>query len=150
MPSGVIVAGTMTNDGTGGLKESLGATRKHFREVGDALLNISGTGTVDGLPVDKDEPRPTYDPRANQWPMAAYHADGRFETAETPDQLQEFIQKGFRREPYPKAQVALNDPATEKKELQRKLTEKDGQIASLQDLFEKALQRLDALEAKKK
>ena len=157
MPNaGVQVAGMLAGKG-GGLKESQVAFRKHFTEMGHALLNISGVGTIDGEPVDKDEDRLPYDPRANQWPKAAYHADGRFEVAVTATDMEELVSRGFRKEPYPKIQIAIGDPQAEKKELQRQLAEKTGQIAALTEAVQKKdevlsdiMRRMEALEGARK
>lgn len=141
---GVITAGIVTE--AGGLKASLTAHRKHQEDVANALLNISGIDTITGGPVDKDDPRAPY--VHQPWPCAMYHPDGRYEVAATPKDMEELKTRGFRTEPYPRAQVAIGDPAAEKKELERKLKEKDGEIATLTDNLSKILARLEAIEKK--
>jgi hypothetical protein len=47
------------------------------------------------------------------------------------------LRAGYRREPFPKTVIAVADPATEKLELQAKLKQKDGEIATLTDRFDK-------------
>ena len=131
----------------GGLKESITAFRKHHTEVGDALLNISGVSTVTGQPMDKDDPRMPY--VHQEWPKMVYHADGREEVCVTPEDFHALRPKGFRMEPYPKAQVAMQDPKTEKVMLQKELKEKDGQIATLTDTLARLSARVEELAAKK-
>lgn len=130
----------------GGLKESIVAFRKHHTEVGAALLNISAVGTEDGLPHDKDDPRPDYTPQP--FPKMVYHAEKGELTVYDDDELNEALRQKYRKEPYAKPQVALADPKAEKVALQAELKHKDGQIAALNDGFQKALARLDALENK--
>lgn len=131
----------------GGLKESVVAFRKHHKEVGDALLNISGVDTATGQPTDKDEPRMPY--VHQDWPRMVYHADGREEICVTERDFNALKPKGFREQPYPKVQVAMADPKTEKVELQKKLAEKEGQIATLQDTLTKLAARVEELAQKK-
>src|SRR3954468_24126991 len=69
----VHVAGMQGNDGMGGLVESVSKFCKHHKEVGEALLNISGIETPTGGPVDKDEPRPAY--QRQEFPKMVYHAE---------------------------------------------------------------------------
>lgn len=103
------------NDGMGGLKESLSKFRKHHSEVGDALMNISGVGTKDGNPVDKDEARAPYEHQ--DFPRMLYHAEGMEELAQDLAGQRALVERGFRLVPFTKPQVQVNDPATEKKEL---------------------------------
>ena len=131
----------------GGLKESMTAFRKHHAEVADALLNISGVGTDGGQMVDKDEARKPYEHK--EWPRMAYHADGREEVCVTPADFNALRPKGFRMEPYPKVQVALADPKSEKAELQRQLAEKDGKIATLAERMDRLQELLEQQASKK-
>ncbi len=132
-------------EGMGGLKESISKFRKHHGEVGDALMNISGLGTVTGDPVDKDEPRPAY--HHAEWPMMIYHADGRERVVQDHREYEEWRGKGFRDDPYPKPQVAVLDPATEKKALMETNRQLQGQVTTQQDLIDRLSARLDAVEA---
>ena len=131
----------------GGTRESMTAFRKHHAEVADALLNISGIGTPDGQPVDKDEPRKAYE--FQEWPKMVYHADGRQEVCVTPTDFNSLRPKGFRTEPYPTVQVAMLDPKAEKVEFQRQLSEKDGKIATLAEKLDRLAVQMEALTAKK-
>lgn len=132
----------------GGLKEALAQTRKHFREVGDALLNVSGIGTADGKPVDKDDARPAY--HYQEWPKMIYHADGREEIAATPIDWARFKERGFREEPYIKPQVEVLDPAAEKKVLMTERDQLRAQLNTQNDLLVRMADRLEALEGDKK
>jgi len=131
----------------GGLKESQNAFKKHHIEVGNALLNISGVGTADGEPKDKDDPRPAYIPQ--QFPKMIFHAEKGELVVEHQEELDLHLKRGYRLEPYPKPQVAIEDPKVEKAALQAQLKKKDGEIASLADTLQRAIARLDALELSK-
>jgi len=149
--NGVLTIG-LANDARG-LAQALPEFRSHHKRVGDALLNISGIGTADGAPVEVETERPAYDPKdpRNQWPRMIYHADGREQIVMDAKELKEFQDKGFRKEPYPKVQIALEDPKVEKQRLQQQLAEKDGQIAMLTERFNQLEQRLnDAAKADSK
>ncbi len=132
----------------GGLKESLSVFTRHHAEVAGALLNISGIGTPDGEPLDKDDPRPQYNPDQHRWPTAMHHADGRVEQAQDKEAVAGLTKLGFRREPYRVPQVAVADPATEKKFLMDQLAEQRQQNNVLNDSLAKLQERLAALEAK--
>ncbi len=119
----------------GGLKESQAAFRRHHQHLGDALLNISGIDTIDGQPVDKDEPRPPYQHR--DWPRMIYHADGREVVVFGPGQLREKLKEGFREEGYPKKQVLVADAVTEKREALDREKDTQAQIRSLLDELNK-------------
>jgi hypothetical protein len=144
MAAGVSVTGMPRE--MGGLRESMSAFRKHHHEVGDALLNISGVGTIDGQPADKDEPRQPY--VRQDYPKMVYHADGREEICATQADFNALRPKGFRAEPYPKVQIAMADPKAEKVALQKSLAEKDGQLATMADMLSKMQAQIDALAKK--
>jgi hypothetical protein len=46
---------------------------------------------------------------------------------------------GYRDEPYPKVQIALLDPAAEKKAMQDKITDQDGKLVALAEMVSKLL-----------
>ncbi len=146
MPGGVNVVG-MANDGMGGLKESLTVFRKHHKDVGESLLNVSGIGTATGEPVDKDEERPAYE--HEEYPKMLYHVDRREQTVENPTEQKAAEKAGFRTAPYPKAQVHVGDPAAEKKELLDRNQELQGQVSVLTENFDKLQAQLNELLAKK-
>jgi hypothetical protein len=141
--TGASVTVTGMGNDMGGLKESLTAFRKHHKEVGAALLNISGVGTVTGGPVDKDEERPAY--RHQEWPIMLYHADGREVIVGDPDapegrnkaDIKAHLDLGFRREPYVKPQIQVLDPATEKKELLATNRQLQAQITLMNEQLQK-------------
>ena len=145
MSANVTVAGLMTNEGMGGLKESIAKFRKHHQEVGDALLNISGVGTGPGGAVDKDEARPVY--QRQEFPKMIYHAEKGEHIVFDAAELAEHLDAGWRREPYPKAKVAVLDPASEKKALMDTNSQLQGQITLQNDLLAKMAARLEALES---
>ena len=130
----------------GGQKESISAFRKHWIDVGNALLNVSGIDTATGEPTDKDEPRMPY--VYQPFPKMVFHAEKGELTVENQFELDEALRQKYRLEPYLKPQVAVQDPRVEKAELQKKLSEQSGQNTALADALQKALARIDALEAK--
>lgn len=132
----------------GGLKEALAKTRRHFTEVGDALLNVSGIGTATGKPVDADDVRPAY--HYQEWPKMIYHADGREEIAVSPIEWAKLKERGFREEPYIKPQVEVLDPASEKKVLMVERDQLRAQLNTQNDLLVRMAERLEALESDKK
>lgn len=134
------------NDGMGGLEESQAVFKKHSREVGDALLNLSGIGTVTGEPAKKDADRMPY--IHQDFPAMIYHPEKGEEIVNTKAELDQMLKMGWREEPYIKPQVALEDPKTEKLMLQKQLKEKDGEIATLADKqagLERQLEELRAM-----
>ena len=146
MGANVTVLGV--NSGMGGLKESLTKFKKHHEEVGEALMNISGVGTANGEKVDKDEPRPPYQHQA--FPKMVYHADGRELTVNDTVAHADAKKRGFRDEWYPKPQVQVLDPATEKKALLDERDQLRAQLATQGDLLAKLAARLETIEVGKK
>ena len=63
------------------------------------------------------------------------------------EELTEALRQRYRYDPYPKPQVAIEDPKVEKKQLQDKLKHQDGIINQQNDLLTKLAARLEALEA---
>lgn len=155
MSANIMVSGLQTGKERG-LKESLAAFRKHHTEVGDALRNVSGIATVatedgrlvNGAPIDPEDPRPAYNPAKHPFPRMIYHAEKGSKIVSTDAEYKEAIKGGWRNEQFLKPQVAVFDPATEKKQMQATLAQKDGQINALNDTLQKALARLEALEGK--
>jgi len=143
MSANVHVAG-LQNDGMGGLKESTAKFRKHHKDVGDALLNISGVDTVSGGPVDKDEPRPTY--HRQEFPKMIYHAEKGEYIVGDKAELDEYLADGWRKEPYSKPKVVVLDPAVEKKAVMDENARRRGQLATQGDILEKLAARLEAME----
>lgn len=143
--SGAVSVAGMVTDGMGGLRESQAAFRKHHKEVGDALLNISGLDTPTGGPVDKDEARQPY--IRQEWPKMIYHADGRELIVHDDTERQDHFKRGFRNDPYIKPKVAVNDPATEKKALMDTNTQLQAQLTQQNELILRMAERLEALES---
>ena len=128
----------------GGIKEALSRFRKHHVEVGEALLNLSGVDTPEGKAVDPEDPRPTY--VHQEWPKMMYHPEGKEIIVSSLAEVKEANGLGYRKEPYIKQRVFVEDPATEKRMLKAQLAQKDGEIAQLSDVLARAMSRLDALE----
>ena len=141
----ISVAGLMTGRKVGGLKQSMKEFREHHAKTADALLNVSGVGTVTGEPVDEEDARMEYVHEA--WPSMVYHAAKGEAVAFNRKELDELLRSGYRDTPYPKPQIAIYDPHVEKQKLVDSLQKKDGEIAQLNDVLQKALARLDSLEA---
>lgn len=160
MALGVTVLGVQ-RDG-GGIKRALAENAKHNKAVADALLNVSGINTIvrdetgkiiergSNKAVHEDEEREAYNPNddRNQWPKMMYHSDGRevlvFNFVETKDAAS----KGYREQPYLKAQVAVMDPAEEKKRLLDRLNHMEAEKNQATDLAIRAMQRLEDLEGR--
>jgi hypothetical protein len=130
-------------DGMGGLKESQAKFRKHHGEVGDALLNISGVGTATGAAVDKDEPRPGY--QHQEFPKMLYKPNEEVIVTNKAD-MDAHLRAGWRDEPYLKPQVAVLDPATEKKALMETNAQQQAQLTVQNEMIQKLQARLEALE----
>lgn len=142
----VNASGLMIENGAGGLEESLDTFKKHHSDVADKLLNMSGIGTSTGEPVKMTAPRPAYVHQA--WPTMRFHHTKGEAVAFNQQELDELYRSGYRDEPYPKPQIAIHDPKIEKQQLQDDLKRKDGELAQLSDVLQRALARLEALEGK--
>jgi len=142
MAAEITVLGAETQ--MGGLTESLARFRKHHIEVGDALLNISGVGTVTGEPVDKDTPRPPQ--KLQAYPKALHHSNGSAIVVEDPKREKEAKALGFRDEPYPPVRVVTSTPALDKKELLDRNTALQSQLTQQADLLEKLQAQLTELQ----
>lgn len=146
MSANVSVMGGV-QDSMGGIRESVAKFSKNNAEVAEALLNISGVGTADGKPVHKDDPRPPY--VGQEFPMMLYHADGRTQEVQHAGEVAEQKGFGFRVQPYPPVRVHINDPKTEKLELETKLKQQAAINASQADIIAQMSERLQALEVAK-
>jgi hypothetical protein len=126
-----------------------------------ALLNLA-----EGKP--KKDKRPAYDPNHsdNHWPLMIHHAQkgekvigqsligltGRARDAReqaNKKELDAHIEQGYRREPYLKPQIAVLDPATEKLQMLERNRQLEGMIIQQNDLLQKLMGRLEAIETKK-
>lgn len=107
----------------------------------------------------KNAPQPVYDPdhSDNAWPKMMFHpglgertvgksligVTDEDELAALEKANQKDVTKakadGFRDEPYPKVQIALLDPAAEKKAMLDKITEQGGQLVALSEMVNKLL-----------
>lgn len=107
----------------GGTKESVAAFHKHHADLSRQLLNVA-----EG--IDKDDPRPVQ-PKQD-FPMMIYSPRGSM-IVNSPEERDQKISEGYRMQPYPKPQVLINDPKTEKLEVQRKNAELQGQLTAQAD-----------------
>lgn len=131
----------------GGLKEAQAVQRRHNDEVAKALLNISGIDTVTGEPVHKDDPRPVYVHK--QFPKMLYKPDPGEKGEKvvlTSTEMAVALQDGWREEPYPKVQIAVLDPATEKKNLLDTNNQLQAQLVLQNELMQKMAARLEEIE----
>ena len=148
MPANMSVVGGLRQN-VDPLKESHTAWKKNNEDMADGVLNIAGVGTPGGVPLSKDDPRTPYvrDHRSKEqeWPKMLFHADGRNVTVNGKDDLEEATNKGFRLLPYPKVQVAVENPAQEKKELMATNRNLQGQIVSQQEQIDVQAKQMEEL-----
>ena len=126
-----------------GLPESLAAFDKNNRETTDALMNLSGIGTVDGKKVHHTTPRPAYQPQP--FPAMLYKP-GEEITVTDAAELADAQRRGYRTEPYLKPQVEVLDPAQEKKNLMETNKQLQAQLIQQQETVAKLAERLEAME----
>lgn len=159
---------TSTEFGVNGHADAMAKFRSAHLENSEQLLKYSELVTA-GKPVSPAalrEPRPAYDPTHpdNQWPLMVHHPVKGEKTIGTTlkgvdDQKQRItiqknndaalaqaIQEGYRKEPYPKPQITVLDPAAEKLAAQKRADELAGQNASLQDALNKLTARMELME----
>ncbi len=139
---GVQVAG-FQGESAGGLLESLAAHHKNTKETSDILLNLSGIGTATGQKVHKDTPRPNY--VHQKLPRMLYHPQHGEKIVYTEQEMHDTKRAGYREEPYVKPQVAIHDPATEKKQLIERNQELEGKLAQQNDILLKMQDQFEAL-----
>lgn len=119
--------------GEGGFKESMKAFRTHHKEQGDQLLNIA-----DG--IDKDDARPAYIHK--QFPKMLYKpTDEKVVMHE--QEMKDAIETGWREEPYPRVQIAVLDPATEKRALIDRNGQMEAQIVLMQEQINKLVTSME-------
>lgn len=107
----------------------------------------------------KNAPQPVYSPdhADNAWPKMMFHPGlgertvGVTLVGVTDEDARAALEKsnhkavaqakadGYRDEPYPKVQIALLDPAAEKKAMTDKITEQGGQLVALSEMVNKLL-----------
>jgi hypothetical protein len=132
----VRVSGVVTD--VEGLPEAMKTFRQFARDTGDSLNNIA-----EGLKHTDDRPPYQYRP----FPKAMYHPEGDISIVDDEAEMEQYKQKGYRTDPYPKPQVKVEDPATEKKLLMDRNRELEGKLAVQNDLLLKLAGRLEAIEA---
>ncbi len=106
---GISVFGGMQQ--AGGLKQALKEHREHHKKQADELLQLT-----DGL--DHNEPRAAYVHLG--FPKMLYKPDPGEKGEKvvlTAAEMAVAVENGWREEPYPRVQIAVLDPATEKKAL---------------------------------
>ena len=144
----VNVMGGITNEG--GLKAAQAIQRRHNAEVADALLNISGVGTANGQPVHKDDARPAY--QHQQFPKMLYRPLPGEEGEKIvlhQKEMDESLQSGWQEEPYPRVQIAVLDPATEKAAMKAHNDQLAAQLIQQNEAIQKMMARLEAIDKKK-
>lgn len=116
--------------GMGGLQESQQKFAKNSKEEADEILNISGIGTKTGRPVAKDTPRigPV---EVDEYPRAMHKAGLPFLQVDSAEEEKAAVAKGYRREPFEKLQVRVEDPQTEKKMLLEQVQRQESTITQL-------------------
>jgi len=124
-----VVSAQEFNAEPGMLDESLDAFKTNEEKRARGLLNLVGVGTIDGKPAKLQAYRPEY--VHQEYPRMVYHADGRDMIVDDAEEHEIMRQNGFRDRPWDKPRVAVADPGVEKKILQDKLQQKDGEIAIL-------------------
>jgi hypothetical protein len=135
-------------DNVDGLAKSLAVHAKASRENGEAILNLADAakaraeGRRDG--PKQSDPRPAY--VFQEFPKHVYHADGRDKAVANARALKAAQAAGFRELPYVVVKATPADPAVEKAQLQAKLAESDGKVATLNDALAKIQERLEGLE----
>lgn len=121
-----------------GIKTAMKVQRVHNGEVADALLNISGVGTRTGEPVHKDEPRIPY--THAEFPKMLYRSlpgeKGQLVVMHA-NEMKAALESGWREEPYPVLQVAVLDPAQEKKNLLDTNERLQSQLIQMQEQMDK-------------
>lgn len=141
--SNVVVMGMPLQ--AGGLKESLAKMVRQHREDTDAILNVSGIGTPDGKPVDKDELRAPY--VHTEWPKMMYRDDYSDVVVFDEEEVKAAKAKRFQFQPFMRPQIAVHDPATEKKALVDTIDQLKANINQKDDLVLRMQERLEKLEA---
>lgn len=121
----------------GGIKKALAEHRTHNQKQGDELLQLA-----EGL--DHNDPRLPYVHQS--FPAMLYKpAPGEAGEKVVMNATEKAIaiEEGWREEPYPRVQIQVLDPATEKAELKRKNDELQSQIIQQAE----AINKLNALMA---
>lgn len=87
----------------------------------------------------KNAVTPPYDPEHpdNKWPLMIYHPAKGELVVKNQEGLDEALQNGYRTAPYLKPQVAVLDPAAEKKAMLEKNQELEGLIIAQNDRLER-------------
>lgn len=132
-----VIGGVQNNEG--GFKQSMKAFRSHHKDQGDQLLNIA-----DGL--DKDDPRAAY--VHQQFPKMLYKPTDEKVVLHEQEEL-DAVSAGWREKPYPKVQIAVLDPATEKKALLDTNNQLQAQMIRMQEQMDKMAAALSSSKGKK-
>ncbi len=128
----------------GGFKASLKEHRDHHKKQGDQLNNL-----VDGL--DHNDPRPAYVHQG--YPTMLYKpepGEKGEKVVMTAEEKAVALQDGWRDEPYPRLQIVVNDPATEKKNLMDTNSQLQSQLILQQEALDKMQAQMAELMAMKK
>lgn len=139
---GIQVFGGMQK--AGGFKAAMKEHREHNAKQAAQLLQLA-----DGL--DHDDERGPYVYQG--FPKMLYKPDPGEKGEKVvmnPDQMAVAIQDGWREEPYPRLQIAVHDPATEKKALVDQNNQMAAQLVLQAEVIQKLTDRFDALEKSEK
>jgi hypothetical protein len=143
-----------------GYGDAMDAFRSSHEQNSRALINLAAGRK-------KNAVIPPFDPQHpdNQWPVMVYHAEKgeltvgknllglvgivRQDAEKTNKaELNAALKAGYRTEPYKKPQVVVLDPAVEKAAILAKQNELQGIIVAQNDVNQKLMARLEALEKK--
>ena len=124
----------------GGFKQAMKEHRMHHQKQGDELIQVSN-----GL--DHNEPRAAYE--FQPFPEMLYKPDpGEKGQKVVMNETEKAIalQDGWRVESYPVVQVAVLDPASEKKALIEHNNQMAAQLVQQNELMQKMAARIEAIE----
>lgn len=146
--------------GKDGLQDSLADFQHaHFVNTNGILNASENIGKPASQHKKVNAPRPPYDPNHpdNKWPIMVHHSvHGELSvgkslvgvtnptervaiTKENEKAMASALAGGYRKEPFLKPQVVVNDSATEKALLLRRLAEQDSMVTMLNEKLEKLL-----------
>lgn len=129
------IVGIGLQPGAEGLTEAHGEWRRHHIDASEKLMNLSGIGTPDGKPVNKDAPRTPY---VKQDFPTMVRKPGIEKVVKDKAELQRHLDSGWRQQPYPpKPQIEVLDAAAEKNILKTELAASQAQVISLHDALNK-------------
>lgn len=123
-----------------GYGDTMDAFRDSHKQNSRILVNLA-------MGRKKNAETPPYDPAhaSNKFPAMVYHAARGEKIVESEHELNVALKDGYRKEPYAKPQIAVLDPASEKKALLDRNQELQGQIVAQGDQIAKLQAAVEAL-----